>query len=311
MNMNKDQLLGGLYGLLIGDAIGVPYEFHSADRLPAFSEIEMIPPENFPRSYRQVPCGTWSDDGAQALCLLESLVNCGEMNLHDFSQKLWAWYDQGRWAVDEWVFDVGMQTAASLRAFHAGLPPEEAGNTYPNGKGNGALMRVLPLALWHQGTDEALVQDAHTQALITHAHLVNQVACALYCLWVRKILTGNSIETSYRYAVEKLRNIYGEDSREREELESTIRPDDEVSESTGDGYVVETLRSVRIAVKESSYENVIKRAISFGNDTDTNAAIAGGLFGAKVGISGIPHRWYHQLRGKEKVEKLVAQWLKT
>ncbi|MDR6227305.1 ADP-ribosylglycohydrolase family protein [Desmospora profundinema] len=306
--MNREQKLGGLYGLLIGDAVGVPYEFHPAEELPPLHDLEMIPPKSFPRAHAQVLPGTWSDDGAQALCLLESLVECGQLELTDFSQRLWAWYERGLWAVDGHVFDVGVQTAASLRAFHSGASPEQSGNANPDGKGNGSLMRVLPLALWHKGTDEELVKDAHMQSLVTHAHRTNQVACALYCLWVREAAAGVEMEEGYGYAVKKLRAIYGNESEERKELDWSIRPEAEAV-SHGGGYVVETLRSVRIATKEPSYEKVVKKAISLGNDTDTNAAIAGGLYGVKTGVSGIPQRWLERLREKEKVEELVQKWI--
>lgn len=68
----QDRLAGGLQGLLIGDALGVPYEFHDAAELPSSEAIEMQPPAGFPRSHGGILPGTWSDDGAQALCLLQS-----------------------------------------------------------------------------------------------------------------------------------------------------------------------------------------------------------------------------------------------
>ena len=179
---------GGLYGLLIGDALGVPYEFHPPEAIPPYEQIEMVPPAGFRRAHPGVPAGTWSDDGAQALCLLESLAVCGRFELGDFSARLSAWYEEGLWAVDNEVFDVGVQTGEALRAYHAGLPPEECGLLRPNGKGNGALMRVLPLALWHQGSDRELVLDAHRQSLITHGSLCSQVCCALCCLTARELL---------------------------------------------------------------------------------------------------------------------------
>lgn len=66
------------------------------------------------------------------------------------------WYEEGLWAVDNYVFDVGIQTAEALRAYKRGVSPLKAGMVRPQGKGNGALMRVLPLALWHKGTDEEI-----------------------------------------------------------------------------------------------------------------------------------------------------------
>ena len=75
-NLTKqDRIAGGFYGLLIGDALGVPYEFYEAEKLPPYEEIEMLPPAGFRKTYPKVDAGTWSDDGAQALCLLESLLN--------------------------------------------------------------------------------------------------------------------------------------------------------------------------------------------------------------------------------------------
>ena len=78
---------GGLWGLLIGDALGVPYEFNPPDNLPPMEQLEMTPPHGFRKTYSGVPEGTWSDDGAQALCLLESLLDCDQLELNDFSKK--------------------------------------------------------------------------------------------------------------------------------------------------------------------------------------------------------------------------------
>lgn len=65
--------VGGLIGLLVGDALGVPYEFTAPGNIPRRADIEMRPPGNFRPARPGVPAGTWSDDGAQALCLLASL----------------------------------------------------------------------------------------------------------------------------------------------------------------------------------------------------------------------------------------------
>src|SRR4051812_33148245 len=102
----EDQVLGGLYGLLVGDALGVPYEFSSPDQLPAFDLIELDPPAGFHRAHPAAPRGAWSDDGAQALCLLASLLYCRKLNVDDFARRLLNWHDMGYLAVDYIVFDV-------------------------------------------------------------------------------------------------------------------------------------------------------------------------------------------------------------
>src|ERR1041384_2962683 len=121
----RDRIEGGLIGLLVGDALGVPYEFHPASAIPPLEQIEFDPPPGFRRSHRSVPPGTWSDDGAQALCLLASLLDRGALAVGDFSRRLLAWYEDGYMAVDNRVFDVGVQTTVALRALMAGAPPLE------------------------------------------------------------------------------------------------------------------------------------------------------------------------------------------
>ena len=224
-----------------------------------------------------------------------------------------AWYQEGKWAVDGVVFDVGIQTGEALNAYRTGMPPEACGMLRPDGKGNGALMRVLPLALWHKGTYEELVLDAHKQCLITHGNRCNQVCCALYCFVARALLDGldctanTQFITVLHWAVRALRMIYREMPEYEQELEWSIRPD-EPWEGKGSGYVVDSLRSAFMIMCEAhSYEEAVKRAVLLGDDTDTTACITGGLAGIYFGYSGIPERWRRALRGTEEVEQLLAR----
>ena len=74
MPTRADRIEGGLIGLLVGDALGVPYEFSNPAALPSPELIDFTPPSDFARAHQGTPPGTWSDDGAQALCLLDSLL---------------------------------------------------------------------------------------------------------------------------------------------------------------------------------------------------------------------------------------------
>jgi ADP-ribosylglycohydrolase len=304
----RDRLEGGIFGLLIGDALGVPYEFHAPEALPPLADIEMTPPAQFPRAHARVPPATWSDDGAQALILLASLLDHSALDMQDFGTRLVAWYERGYMAVDQDVFDVGIQTSQAIQRMIAGTPAATAGRTDEHANGNGSLMRVLPLALWHRGSDSALVEDAHRQSSVTHGHARAQACCALYCLWARRIL--HNVAEPWRDAVVALRGIYGRNSPEYAELEWAIRPN-EPPEGRGSGYVVDSLRSARWALQAGGYEQAVKAAIGLGHDTDTTACIAGGIAGIRDGVDAIPKRWRTQLRGTELVEPLLGrliQW---
>lgn len=301
--LQSERIEGGLVGLLVGDALGVPYEFQRASALPSLAELEFTPPPGFRRSHAAVPPGTWSDDGAQALCLAASLLHHGRFVVDDFARRLANWYEWGYLAVDGHVFDVGVQTGAALRTILAGGASVQPAPTDNSGLGNGALMRVLPLALLHRGDDAALIGDARLSSRVTHPHLRSQLCCALYCLWARGVMRGEP--EPWSWAVARLRAHLAAEPDAEAELEFHIRPD-EPPLGRGSGYVVDSLRSARMVLEAGCYEAVVKAAVALGDDTDTTAAIAGGIAGLRDGRDAIPRRWRDALRGRELLDPILA-----
>jgi ADP-ribosylglycohydrolase len=282
----------------------VPYEFHRAEELPPSAAIEMEPPADFRRAHPGVPPGTWSDDGAHALCLLASLTHKGRLDTGDLARRLLNWHRHGYLTPDGDVFDIGIQTARAFEALEAGVAPDEAGPSGERNNGNGSLMRVLPLALWHRGEDAALVADARAQSRITHGHARAQLCCALYCLWARRILDGAERGAAEAFAAAQAALRTLTDAASRPELE---RLEAELTEpARGSGYVVDCLRSARAVQSAGGYEQIVKAAIALGDDTDTTACVAGGIAGLIHGERGIPARWLAALRGRSLVEPLLA-----
>jgi ADP-ribosyl-[dinitrogen reductase] hydrolase len=305
MDQLQSRITGGIYGLLVGDALGVPYEFKSAAEIPPLQQIEFEPPSGYPRTYQSVPIGTWSDDGAQALALLDSLLTCGRLDLNDLMERITAWEQTGKYAVGGVVFDIGITTRKAISNFGRGVPAQDAGPSDAYDNGNGSLMRVLPLALWHQGDDKQLAKDAMWQSMTTHGHARSQVCCALYCLWARRLLENDS--NAWDSATTALRGMIAGSPYESE-LELHIRPDD-FTTGSGSGYVVDSLRSARWVMQEDSYEDVVKAAVALGKDTDTTACIAGGVAGIRDGVEAIPDRWFNALRGREVADELISRLL--
>lgn len=309
-----DSVLGGLVGLLVGDAVGVCYEFKSPDRLPPRDQIDMIPPRGFARSHAGVSPGTWSDDGAQALCLLASLLECREFDVRDFASKLLRWMEYGYMAVDRQVFDIGIQTHKALwRIQEDGVPPQLAGGDGERDNGNGSLMRVLPLVLWHRGSNEDLVRIAQAQSLPTHRHPRSEVVCALFCLVARGYLHGAS--DPWEWADRELERVYEtwDQYHRRHVLKAElqiVRDFPQHQKPSGTGYVVDTFWSVREAMRQETFEDIVRGAIAFGHDTDTVAAVSASLAGIKFGLQGIPRRWLEMLRGFDCVVELLGMLIK-
>jgi ADP-ribosylglycohydrolase len=305
---SQDAIFGGLYGLLIGDALGVPYEFRSPADLPPLEAIDLEPPAGFRRAHPAAPRAAWSDDGAHALCLLDSLLRSGRLDLDDLGHCLLGWWEKGTFAVERVVFDVGVQTAAALSAIRSGTPAPLAGPSEERHNGNGSLMRVLPLALWHTGSDNELIRDAALQSVVTHGHLRSRICCALYALWARGTLAR--VDDAWRFATLAVREYGADDKAWSQELDVHIRPE-APARGNGTGYVVDCLHSARFALEEASFERVLQRAVSLGHDTDTTAAVAGGIAGLRHGYAGIPERWRSALAGQALVEPLAGRLLSS
>lgn len=305
----QPRLRGGVYGLLIGDALGVPYEFSSAHELPDSSSIEMEPPAGFARAHKGVPAGTWSDDGAQALHLLGVLLH-GDADIETrLAAGLLAWSRSGELTPDGRVFDIGIQTREALARLARGVPTSQSGPREEHNNGNGSLMRVLPAGLLPAKNDDVLVDRARRQSIPTHGHARSLLACMLSTLICARLLAGAKFVQALDEAQEALERLVA--PVERDELRVLL--DGRFDAPRGTGYVVDCFWSAVAAVlRTSSFEECVRCAIGFGNDTDTTACVAGGWAGILYGEEGIPARWRNELRGKHLVEplldRLVGAW---
>lgn len=289
--------------MLVGGALGVPYEFHSPSEVPSSHLIEFEPPAGFQRAHQGVRPGTWSDDGAQALILLDTLLERDGLDLAHFAAGLRRWLLEGFYAVNRSVFDIGAQTSTALNRLGMGISPETSGPAGERDNGNGSLMRVLPLALWHKGADLELVQLAARQSLPTHGHPRAQAACAIYCLWARAALEQTS--DPWQDAVARFTACGAGDLFPESEI-TLVLDSGNADQVLGSGYVVDTLWSAKAAINATGkYEDCVRYAIALGHDTDTTAADAGGIAGVLYGMEGIPDRWRSALRGRELYQPLL------
>ena len=174
-----DKIRAAVYRHLVGDAIGVPYEFSR--------HIESV--ELRGHGTHDQPPGTWSDDGALMLALLDSVLSVG-FDPEDQGRRALAWADAAAYTPDgDGAFDIGGGTAGALSRIRAGVPAVNAGGTGDRDQGNGSLMRILAIALVDPPDDDAeLVERAHLAGRVTHGHPNCQTACALYVLVARTLI---------------------------------------------------------------------------------------------------------------------------
>lgn len=293
----NDRLAGGVWGHLVGDAMGVPYEFQPPRLLDEISWGHQA-------TYRPQPPGTWSDDGGLMLALLDSLVR-GTFDTTDQGQRALEWWLGSGYKPGP-IFDIGLITREALERIRTGTAPEEAGAVGERDNGNGSLMRILPVALvGHQATDAELIAQAMRASSLTHRHARSKVTCAVYVLAARSLLHGARDRVRVLAdAFDAVAANVGES--ERDEL-NVVKS---YSARTGSGYVVDCFWSAWDAFASGrSYSGVVKQAIAYGDDTDTSACVAGGLAGIYWGRSGIPAEWLQGMRGHDIVEPILSKLL--
>lgn len=283
---------------LMGDALGVSYEFKNAAKVPMMPQMNMVMPADYDKSHARVPYGTWSDDGSQLLALLDSLlVHKGSYVEKDFSERLLSWYSHGLYQAGGEVFDVGLQTSKALE--HWALTQEYLTPKNPNFCGNGSLMRALPVASLPDifGISRtAAVRIAAQQSLITHAQPIGQLCCALYMEFCWHIADGLPLTRQTWLEVCNRLADRGALTDDMIDLMPAVAKAGATMMPMGSGYVLSTLYTAVWAVAgASSIPEAIRRACSLGDDTDTVACVAGGLAGLAFPLDSLSRKWLGEM----------------
>lgn len=299
----QDRLLGGLYGSLVGDALGVPVEFSSREK-------RMADPVTGMRAFGtwNQPAGSWSDDGALLLCAVESWVEKG-FDTQDMGERFVRWQQQGHWTARGNVFDIGNATASALYRIHRGTPAEQAGGKEEHDNGNGSLMRILPVSIAVAGDDEEVMAEKLARAsAITHGHERSKMACVFHGLMVRGLLAGVDPLEALKQAQEAFATRFqqhpefGVFSQVMNQKVADL-PESEIGSS---GYVLDTLTaSIWCLLTTESFSECVLKAVNLGGDTDTTGCVAGGLAGLVYGHQAIPTDWTAALPRAAELSELL------
>jgi ADP-ribosyl-[dinitrogen reductase] hydrolase len=285
----EDRVIGVLVGAAAGDALGVPYEAESRPLPGPGQEAEMLG-----GGLGGFAPGEWSDDTAMAVAIARVAADGadlrGEEALDLVAGGFLQWYASG-------PRDVGIQTGAVLSSVRPGAGAaarmcevaaelhEQTGRS----AGNGSLMRTAPVALAHLGDPDAIAGAALAVSALTHHDPQAGEACVLWCLAIdHAVRTG---ELDVRVGLDHVDDDWAGllDEAER------ASPD---RFAATNGWVVAALQGAWSAVSRSTdLPGGLQAAVQGGGDTDTVAAIAGALLGARYGGSDVPDEWWELLHG--------------
>ena len=273
---------GCLYGLAIGDALGMPLEFKKVEkRLKDGDYTEMVQ-----GGWLDLPIGTWTDDTSMALCLAHSLLDCRGFNAEDQLKRYTAWLDEGYLSCANKSIGSGKGTRNAIQAF------KETGslvNGDDNSLGNGSLMRLAPVVLYYLDKDTGTIGElCRESSRTTHNSKLCGCFCGMLGVDLSMILTMDK-----QYWIDTLKNSCY--LKSREELGIT-------------GHVQVTYENALYSMYNSTtFEQSLITAVNLPGDSDTVGAVCGMIAGAFYGYSNIPQRWIEKLQKKEMIDEVVEK----
>lgn len=259
-----------MLGLALGDALGATTEFMTPAEIRARHKV-----------HRKISGGGWlglkaghvTDDTEMSMALAQAVLDCGSWKLDKIADNFVAWM-RGK------PIDIGATVRKGIRTYMRTGSTEMPPNLWD--AGNGAAMRMAPVALYSLGDDELLQQCSLEQAHLTHNHALSDAACICVGRMTQAAILGAD-----RFELHRL-------TRELVAEHATFRFNK--YKGLASGYVVDTLQTVfHYLFSTASFEECLIGVVNQGGDADTTGAIAGMIAGPLYGLESLPQRWLKKL----------------
>ena len=297
----------GILGVIVGDALGLPVQFKDRAWFIKNPVTTMTGYGVFKK-----PLGSWSDDGSLTLALAAALSEGYHPEL--IMKEFEAWLFYGKYTQDGQAYDMGQTTINSIMNYHRGIPLAKCGGRSYYDNGNGSLMRILPLVFYLRTffgneftTNSNAMAIIHEVSALTHAHELAKMSCGIYLSIANELLNGKDKITSVRDGLAYAKRYYESDPlyvktcneySRFDPLSSFIRLSQKDIDSSG--FVKDTLEaSIWCLLKTENYEDAVLCAVNLGYDTDTTAAVTGGL--AALAYDQIKTDWFNLIPHKEQI----------
>lgn len=274
----RDKFFGCFFGSIIGDVLGMPYEFKRPGTFYFDGTMEAGGPF-------VLEAGQYTDDTSMMLAMAHSILNTNKIDSFDQALHYVSWYKDGKYSVTNTCFDIGDQTRMALDFFiRTGQFIDK--NTRA---GNGSLMRATPAILFNVHKHHNSFEDDIRETCIN---------------------THNSdiaIEYTIRYST-LVQRILLDDGLALDDIKAEVDSYDFGDAFEANGYILTSYYAALRAVSQTSnFKECMINIINVGGDTDTNACIAGMMAGALYGYSGLPQTWLYNIQDFDKLYQLCEK----
>ena len=324
----------GIYGAIVGDALGLPVQFIPRDECDADPVTDMRGHGAF-----DMPAGSWSDDSSLILATTDGLT--GSLRKADYRENLndiidyelimnnfSLWLNEGQFTPYGFAYDIGGATMDGIRRYDRGTEPILSGGVGERDNGNGSLMRILPIAFFiyylskkYSFDEDDKMTAVHNLSSLTHRHKRSQMTCGIYVTIALEFIEnhendlGLGLEELIANGINKSRVYYENNASFEKELHHFERvfslniqnlPRDEIKSG---GYTISSLEaSIWCLLNNENYRDTILNAVNLGFDTDTTACIVGGLAGIYYGFEDIPSDWIEELAELDYIYDIINEF---
>ncbi|WP_299452070.1 ADP-ribosylglycohydrolase family protein [uncultured Microscilla sp.] len=310
-DISLDRVKGFFMGLATGDALGIPAEFQSRQKLSENPVTGMRKGGIYGKS-----AGIWSTDGSLTFCVAESLLT--GFNLHDIAKKFVDWLYHNYWTADGEVFDVGVIVAKAIQRIKNGTELSEAGGNDEMDNGNGALNYTLPLG-FHTRTLSISERFIYIEQLssLTNRHLRSIIGAFIFSEMAIWLMRGGDIDIAKAYAattqtlndfIKERENLQQEAAYYQRVLDGNLKqlPVESISSTA---YVVDSIEACFwCLLNTNNYQEAVLKTVNLGEDADTIGAMTGALAGLYYGYEAIPTTWKSQVARKDDIIALSEQF---
>lgn len=296
----------GIMGVIAGDALGVPVQFLDRAQLKEAPVTEM---DGF-GSFR-MPVGSWSDDGSMTLATLDSIREKKGIDYDDIMERFIGWNFEGQYTPTGKAYDQGATCMEAIYNYIDRGDYKTCGKTGEYANGNGGLMRIMPVCLYAYvqnkngecSLDEAIAY-VHQATALTHNHLRAKIASGIYFFMTQAILDEEeTLAERLQVGIHRAKEYYTKDIANLTEwarfgrlFDLTDFAQTDEADIRSSGYVLDSIEAaVWSLITTETMEAALLKAVNLGSDTDTVAAIAGGLAGLYYGYNQMPAKWKKQI----------------
>jgi ADP-ribosylglycohydrolase len=310
--VSREQVRALLYGIAVGDALGLPVELRQRVDLEAKPITDLTG-----HGTHDQPLGTWSDDTATALGQAEALAERVPAELDkleaDTQEMLLRWYEDAEWTANGAHFDISLSMRSAMMYLESGVQPREMPEYVAHATGNDALVRCLPFALMlvNRPADELPI-SVITATQLTHPNPQALVASVLAVHLAVALLNGESLAEGIRglhahvEGASKAAHLPAEHAERLLPIVEGSITQAEVNEMNASGDALDTLLvSLACLAQTTDYSSAVLKAVNLGDDADTNGALVGGLAALAYGLNNIPGAWVKQIARTAEIGDLA------